>query len=92
MHFKKAVKRCMLLTPFSVVEYANMAVKYSLDLLKAECQEYLIECSKCSFPIENINLLNDEIKNIVFHKIFTTSKIALPPQYANVCYNNELRK
>uniref|UniRef100_A0A914PWQ1 BTB domain-containing protein n=1 Tax=Panagrolaimus davidi TaxID=227884 RepID=A0A914PWQ1_9BILA len=85
---RKAVRRCMMLTPFSVVEYANLAVKYSLDLLKAECQKYLIEYSKCSYPIENIKLLNDEIKNNIFYETFTTSKIAVPPQYANVCYNN----
>uniref|UniRef100_A0A914QQ84 BTB domain-containing protein n=1 Tax=Panagrolaimus davidi TaxID=227884 RepID=A0A914QQ84_9BILA len=86
---RMAVKRCMLLTPFSVVEYANLAVKYSFDLLKEECQKYLIECLKCSYPIKDIKLLNDEIKNIVFYEIFTTSKIALPLQCSKVCYNNE---
>uniref|UniRef100_A0A914PB18 BTB domain-containing protein n=1 Tax=Panagrolaimus davidi TaxID=227884 RepID=A0A914PB18_9BILA len=87
---RKAVKSCLLLTPFNVVEYVNLAVKYSFDLLKAECQEYLTECLKCSYPIKDIKLLNDEIKNIVFYEIFTTSKIALPPQCANVCYNNNV--
>uniref|UniRef100_A0AC34F4C2 BTB domain-containing protein n=1 Tax=Panagrolaimus sp. ES5 TaxID=591445 RepID=A0AC34F4C2_9BILA len=77
---KNAVIQYLTLMPHNLVEYSNLCFENDVEELLEKCYDYFIVCKADCLPIKDLELLNDEVKNKFFMKMFSNALVEKIPE------------